>query len=114
MWLELSVAVSASFVLSKAASNLCLLRLRERQLQPLSHHKSIAITLCWSARLSISWIACNLSSMPLLGCCATGENTTMLHRFSVMFYTSSSPVQDLLAGLQVASWGSAWVSARLL
>src|SRR6218665_2189947 len=37
---------------------------------------------CWSARLSISWIACNLSSMPLLGCCATGENTTMLHRSS--------------------------------
>src|SRR6218665_833454 len=26
----------------------------------------------------------------------------------------SSRVQDLLAGLQVASWGSAWVSARLL
>src|SRR6218665_2912728 len=38
------------------------------------------ITVCWSERLSISWIACNLSSMPLLGCCATGENTTMLHR----------------------------------
>src|SRR6218665_2279646 len=30
-----------------------------------------------------------LSSMPLLGCCATGENTTMLHRSSVMFYTGS-------------------------
>src|SRR6218665_1579941 len=47
------------------------------------------MTVCWSARLSISWIACNLSSMPLLGCCATGENTTMLHRSSVMFYTGS-------------------------
>src|SRR6218665_1854015 len=31
--------------------------------------KSIAITVCWSERLSISWIACNLSSMPLLVDC---------------------------------------------
>ena len=38
------------------------------------------LRVCWSERLSISWIACNLSSMPLLGCCTTGENTTMLHR----------------------------------
>src|SRR6218665_439328 len=57
MWLELSVAVSASFVFSKAASNLCLSRLREWQLQPSSHHKSIAITVCWLEHLSISWIA---------------------------------------------------------
>src|SRR6218665_3687364 len=87
MLISLSVAVSASFVFSKAASNLCISRLRERQLQPSSHHKSIAITVCWSEHLSISWIACNLSSMPLLGCCATGENTTMLHHSFVMFYT---------------------------
>src|SRR6218665_3435368 len=33
----------------------------------------------WLENLSISWIACNLSSMPLLGCCATGENTTTDH-----------------------------------
>src|SRR6218665_970506 len=66
MWLELSVAVSASFVFSKAASNLCLSRLRKRQLQPSSHHKSITITVCWLEHLSISWIACDLSSMPLL------------------------------------------------
>src|SRR6218665_1746114 len=87
MWLEPSVAASASFVFSKAASNLCLSRLRERQLQPSSHHKSIAATVCWLEHLSISWIACNLSSMPLLGCCATGENTTTSRRSSVMFYT---------------------------
>src|SRR6218665_1111998 len=87
--LELSVAVSVSFVFSKAASNLCLSRLQERQLQPSSHHMSIAITVCWLERLNISWISCNLSSMSLLGCCATGENTTTLRRFSVMFYTGS-------------------------
>ena len=31
-----------------------------------SHRKSIAVTVFWSARLSVSWIACNQSSMPLL------------------------------------------------
>ena len=41
------------------------------------------------ARLSVSRIACNPSSTPLLGCCATGENTITLHRFSVMFYAGS-------------------------
>src|SRR6218665_1555956 len=72
-----------------AASNLCLLRQRERQSQPSSHRKSIAATVCSSARLSVSWIAYSLFLMPLLGCCAIGENMTTLHGSSVMFYTGS-------------------------
>src|SRR6218665_1627090 len=44
-------------------------------------------SVCWLEHLSISWIACNLSSMPLLGCCAIGENTTTSRPSSVMFYT---------------------------
>ena len=68
-WLEPSVAASASFVFWKAASNLCLLRQRERQSQPSSRRKLIAATVCLSARLSVSWIAYSLFLMPLLGCC---------------------------------------------
>src|SRR6218665_178498 len=63
--------------------------LPERLLLPSSHRKSIAVTVCWSTRQSVTWIACNSSSTPLLGCCATGENTITLHRSSVMFYTAS-------------------------
>src|SRR6218665_2512396 len=72
-----------------AASNLCLSRQREWQSQPSSHRKSIAATVCSSARLSVSWIAYSLFLMPLLGCCAIGEYMTTLHRSSVMFYTGS-------------------------
>src|SRR6218665_1216438 len=50
----------------KAASNLCLSRQRERQSQPSSRRKLIAATVCLSARLSVSWIACSLCLMPLL------------------------------------------------
>src|SRR6218665_2274470 len=89
-----------------------LFRLRERQLQPSSHHMSIAITVCWSERLSISWIACNLSSMPLLGCCATGENMTMLHRSSVMFYTGSQFPFELSS--RSACWSTSRFMGRLL
>src|SRR6218665_3357073 len=46
-------------------------------------------TVCSSVRLSVSWIACSLFLMPLLGCCAMVENMTTLHRSSVMFYTGS-------------------------
>src|SRR6218665_4030942 len=106
--LELSVAVFASFVCSKAASNLCLSRLRERQLQPSSHHKSIAITVCWLEHLSISLIACNLSSMPLLGCCAIGENTTTLRRSSVMFYTGFQ------FPFELSSRSACWSTSRFM
>src|SRR6218665_3203884 len=103
-WLEPSVAASSSFVSLKAASNLYLSRLRERQLQPSSHHKSIAITVCWLEHLSISWIAFNLSSMPLLGCCATGENTTTSRRSSVMIYTGFQFPFEL--SLRSACWST--------
>src|SRR6218665_3035680 len=106
--LELSVAVFASFVFSKAASNLCLSRLRERQLQPSLHHKSIAITVCWFERISISLIACNLSSMPLLGCCATGENTTTARRSSVMFYTGFQ------FPFELSSRSACWSTSRFM
>src|SRR6218665_34954 len=106
--LELSVAVSVSFVFSKAASNLCLSRLQERQLQPSSQHKSIATTVCWSERLSISWIACNLSSMPLLGCCAIGENTTKSRRSSVMFYTGFQ------FPFELSSRSACWSTSRFM
>src|SRR6218665_1439529 len=38
------------------------MRQREWQLQPSSHCKSIAATVCWSACLCVSWIACSLPS----------------------------------------------------
>src|SRR6218665_594012 len=104
MWLGPSVAASVSFVSCKAASNLCLSRLRERLLLPSSHRKSIAGTVCWSARLSASWIAFNPSSMPLLGCCATGENTITLHCSSVMFYTGSQFLFE--SNLRSAYWST--------
>src|SRR6218665_575948 len=63
--------------------------LRRRQSQPSSHRKLIAATVCLSERLSVSWIACSLCLMPLLGCCAIGENMITLHRSSMMFYTGS-------------------------
>src|SRR6218665_1771682 len=83
------VESDSQFRALKAASNLCLSRLRERLLPPSLHRKLIAATVCLSERLSVSWIACSLCLMPLLGCCAIGENMITLHRSSVMFYTGS-------------------------
>src|SRR6218665_2716718 len=59
-------------------------------------------------RLSISWIACNLSSMLLLGCCATGENTTTLRCSSVMFYTGSQFLFEL------SSRSACWSTSRFM
>src|SRR6218665_900624 len=61
-------------------------------------------TVCWSACLSVSWIACNPSSTLLLGCCATGENTITLHRSSVMFYTGSRFLFE--SSLRSAYWST--------
>src|SRR6218665_1280024 len=83
------VESDSQFRALKAASNLCLSRLRERLLPPSLHRKLIAATVCLSERLSVSWIACSLCLMPLLGCCAIGENMITLHRSSMMFYTGS-------------------------
>ena len=75
-WLGPSVAASVSW---KAALKICLLRLQERLLLPSLHRKSIAGTVCWLACLSVSWIACNPSSTPLLGCCATADRRKYNH-----------------------------------
>src|SRR6218665_1786987 len=46
--------------------------------------------------------------MPLLGCCATGENTTMLHHSSVMFYTGSQfPFES-------SSRSACWCTSRFI
>src|SRR6218665_502555 len=71
---------------------------------PSSHRKSIAGTVCWSARLSASWIACNPTLTPLLGCCATEENVITLHRSFVMFYTGSQFLFEL--SLRSAYWST--------
>src|SRR6218665_3675662 len=47
---------------------------------------------------------CNPSSTPLLGCCATGENTITLHRSSVMFYTGSQFLFE--SSLRSAYWST--------
>ena len=65
------------------------------------------ISVCSSARLSVSWIAYSLFLMPLLGCCAIGENMTTLHHSSVMFYTGS---QFLFASSLIRS--VCWCTSR--
>src|SRR6218665_3617599 len=55
-------------------------------------------------KTSVSWIACNPPSTPLLGCCATGENTITLHCSSLMFYTSSQFLFE--SSLRSAYWST--------
>src|SRR6218665_1218075 len=55
-----------------------------------------------------SWIACNLSSMPLLGCCAIGENTTTSRRSSVMFYTGFQ------FPFELSSRSACWSTSRFM
>src|SRR6218665_2593009 len=55
---------------------------------------------------------CNPTSTLLLGCCATGENTITLHRFSVMFYTGSQFLFG--SSLRSAYWStSRFIVSRL-
>src|SRR6218665_3427815 len=69
---------------------------------------STYLTVCWLEHLSISWIACNLSSMPLLGCCAIGENTTTSRRSSVMFYTGFQ------FPFELSSRSACWSTSRFM
>jgi len=80
-------AVSLKLFSRKAASGPCPSRLRERPLLPSSPLRSNAATAYWSVRPSASWIAYSLFLMLLRGCYATGGNTIMSRRSSVMFCT---------------------------
>jgi len=109
---DLSMTDHMAWTVSRCFRQLHLLKGCIKSLPFKAARVAVAVTSQVDRWNSVSWIACNQSSIPLLGCCATGENTIMLHRSSVMLYTGSQFLSE--SSLRSVYWSTSRLMGQRL